>query len=131
MAPDQWVGKDPEQKRDIFLEALQWTRRATEGGHPPAMTALGEIFEFGSQEISHILEIDDQEIRVARDQTEARRWYQKAAGLGDLEATLKLAYFFAAGQGGPQDQAAAEKMTRRALVLTVERPDAPTLTRLA
>ncbi|MDR2141274.1 MAG: sel1 repeat family protein [Deltaproteobacteria bacterium] len=106
--------KDPAKKKENFLEALQWLRRSADQEYPRAMTALGEIYEYGSKKYSTVFGISDKGVNIPRDKAEARRWYQKAADLKELEAMIKLATFCATGVAGPKDPVAAQKLIQMA-----------------
>lgn len=76
-------------------EAVDWYRRAADGGYVDAQLELGRAYEFGDG--------------VAADPAEAVRWYQAAADQGNMAAASELgdAYYF--GSGVAQDYAEAAR----------------------
>jgi hypothetical protein len=51
---------------------------------------------------------------VERDYAEARRWYEKAAGLGDWPAMMSLGRLYDRGLGVPKDAAQARAWYQKA-----------------
>ena len=56
----------------------------------------------------------DGELGVAVDDAEARKWFQRAADLGDPGGALNLGALLMLGRGGPVDEAGALALYRRA-----------------
>ncbi len=89
----QGVGRDP-------VAAVRWFRRAADGGHVAAMTALGFAYESGRG--------------IAADAAEAVRWYQKAAVQGDARAQNNLGFAYESGRGVERNRVSAAAWYRKA-----------------
>lgn len=84
-----------------FAGALEWTRRAAEGGLVQAMTDLGGIYLNGGR-------------GVAADHAQAYRWFCKAAEQGSMEAEVFVGVLLYDGNGVPRNRDEALKHWRRA-----------------
>jgi localization factor PodJL len=80
------------------LDPLQ---RAANLGLPAAQAYLGRLYEKGG-------------VGLAKNPTEARRWYERAAQAGDRSAMHNLGLYYFEGSGGPKNTAAAAEWFRRA-----------------
>ncbi len=80
------------------LEPLQ---RAANLGLPAAEAYLGRLYEKGG-------------VGLAKNPTEARRWYERAAQAGDRSAMHNLALNYFDGTGGPKNLTVAAEWFRRA-----------------
>ena len=80
-----------------FLQAL---RRLGEGGNAYVMFRLGRLYANG--------------IGVARDDTEAVRWYRMGASAGNLNATTALAMALIEGRGATKDEQEGLRLLRGA-----------------
>lgn len=84
-----------------FAGALQWTRKAAEGGLLQAQTDLGGLYLNGGK-------------GVATDYAEAYRWFAKAAEQGSMQAEVFVGMLLYDGQGVPQNRPAALQHWRKA-----------------
>ena len=75
-------------------------KRAAENGDVEAQYELGNMYSFG--------------IRVAKDDSEAAKWYRKAAEQGNVVAQRFLGYAYSNGEGVTQDKIEAIKWYRKA-----------------
>ncbi len=81
-------------------QALQWFRKAAEGGHLGALSALGWKYMTGDG--------------VRRDDAAAFQWLRRAAERGDTSAQNNLGVLYALGHGVAADPAEAAKWFRLA-----------------
>jgi localization factor PodJL len=79
-------------------------KRAANLGLPAAQSYLGRLYEKGGS-------------GLARDPTEARRWYERAAQAGDRSAMHNLGYYYFEGTAGPKNLTVAAEWFRRAAML--------------
>ena len=92
---------DETAENDYDLaEAFKICLDAAENGFPPAVTALGRMYEWGRG--------------TDKDYTEAVRWYTIAAENGSAEAMHDLASMYALGNGVPQNYETAVKWSEKA-----------------
>jgi uncharacterized protein len=82
-------------------EEVALVRQDAERGDPKAELTLGFLFATGLS-------------GVTRDPAAALTWYRKASQHGSADATMFIAVFYDAGQGGQQDHAEALKWFREA-----------------
>jgi TPR repeat protein len=68
-------------------------RAKVEHGDPNAAVAMGVLYDSGTE--------------VAKDQSEAARWYRLAADKGNAEAQNSLGSMYQAGEGVPRDYSLA------------------------
>jgi TPR repeat protein len=96
----QGLGKD-------LTEAVKWTRKAAEQGHPGAQYNLANFYDEG--------------VGLPKDALEATRWYRRAAEQGEVHAQYNLALQYEdvepAGSG-QRDELGAEgaELCRRKIV---------------
>jgi TPR repeat protein len=132
------IDKDTRRGQKCSSEAIEWYRRAAEGGQVEAQSRLGIICLNGlgvkqdrSQAIrwlrsaaeggdaqaqffyGELLEIGEEPIK--RDLAEAAKWYRLASEGGESLAQFKLGLFLAYGLGGPKNRAEAIKWLRLSL----------------
>jgi serine/threonine-protein kinase len=79
--------------------AVQLFQQAAGMGEPRAMLELGKMYSAGDS--------------VAKDPTEAARWYRKAADLGNASAMVFLGALYLQGSGVPKDVNEAAKWIRK------------------
>jgi TPR repeat protein len=85
-------------------EAVQLYQRAAEGGIAPAFVNLGSIYAGGS-------------VGVEQSYEEARKWYLRAADLGEPQGMDAYANLLETGSGGPVDYAEARRWYEKAAEL--------------
>jgi TPR repeat protein len=90
-----------ENNGETSADALRTWREAADKGVPEACDRLGRAYRDG-------------ELGLTADDVEARKWFQKAADLGDAGGALNLGAMLMLGRGGSVDQAAALALYRRA-----------------
>ena len=106
-------------------EALKWRRKAADQGYAEAQASLGEMYEFGLNDVPKDLNEALKWYRLAAEQgntyaenalgnaynegngvsidnEEAAKWYQKAADAGEGAAQVNLAGMYSRGEGVPQ-----------------------------
>lgn len=81
-------------------EAIEWYRRAAEGGQPGLWYKLGRFYEDGNT--------------VARDLMQAAYYYERSADEGDVGGINRMGMACYHGRGIPQDRARAFTYFRRA-----------------
>jgi hypothetical protein len=87
-------------ERGDFAAALAAWKPAAEAGDRRAQYALATLYDAGEG--------------VAKDQTEAARWFEKAAMQGDADAQFALGVDYDTGEGVAADKARAAAWYRRA-----------------
>jgi uncharacterized protein len=85
---------------DIRL-GISLLESAADNGAVTSMMNLGDIYFNGDS-------------GVAKDYTEARRWYEKAAAAGDASAAIEVGWLHLKGYGVPKDQGEARRCWRKA-----------------
>lgn len=93
-------------------QAFAWLLKAAKAGHATAMYQVGTSYLQG-----------DKAFKVAKNQPESRRWYEKAARTGEPESMIMLADLMEHGIGGPRNSREAAQwafMALRGRVLQVE-----------
>jgi len=91
-------------KNDLSF-AVQWFKKAAEGGHTRAMKELGSIYD---KKYSW-----DTDMVLFSDRLIATEWYRKAAEAGDKEACLRMALRYEYGWGTKQDLQEAERWRKK------------------
>lgn len=96
LAVPAWADPDSDYKRGFdaymgedLITAMDYLRRASEGGHPRAMGMYGFILD------------------RSEDNEEAARWYKRAAEAGDAQAMLDLSRLLSTGEGLAKDETKA------------------------
>ena len=90
---------DPYQKKN-YSDAMPACHKAADHGDVIAMRVIGALYDDG--------------LGVARDRTEAARWYRMAADKGDADAANDLGVLYANGAGVTRDYAEALRWMRQA-----------------
>jgi TPR repeat protein len=119
-----------------LAESLKWFGRAAEQiPEQPDHSARNSLNRIFIEEARHELgEIYSQGEGVERDDTQAVKWFKKAADLGDADAQWEVGFAYDRGQGLPQDKDLAESWYRRAAASyqnEAERGEAASQSRLA
>ncbi len=96
--------RDPHDPDDP-LRAVQWLKRAANGGSVDAMYVLGTLYAGTSPYYSGKAFVDPQK---------AVEWLAHAANAGNMHASIALASLYAEGKRVPKDEARAELWLRRA-----------------
>lgn len=94
-------GVDGVDSEERTKEGLEWLRKAADTGLPEAQVAYGSLFYLG-------------EHGVSKDDAKALAFLKPAADQGSPEAQNMLGIMVEAGQGLPQDEAAAKEWFRKA-----------------
>jgi len=81
-------------------EAVQWSKKAAELGHPIGLNSLGAFYHAGTG--------------VKRDYATAMQFYRKAADAGDCYALMNIGGLYYNGDGVRQDRREATKWFQRA-----------------
>ena len=80
---------DPERGKEATREAIEWLRRAAEGGHTDAMIHLGKLYKSG--------------IGTPQNYDLAVHWLGEAARAGDAEGMVEFGRLHRSGIGVKQD----------------------------
>lgn len=80
---------------------LDMVRQAANLGHPEAQRYLASLYRDGKS-------------GATKDLTEARRWFERAAAAGDVQAMYQLGHMQYDGDGGPKNQTSAAEWFRKA-----------------
>lgn len=90
----------PERSKEATREAVEWLRRAAEGGHTGAMIHLGKLYKTG--------------VGTPQNYELAARWLAKAAHAGDADGMVEFGRLHRGGIGVEQDSVAAYAWFNRA-----------------
>lgn len=90
----------PERSKEATREAVEWLRRAADGGHTGAMIHLGKLYKSG--------------IGTPQNFELAARWLGEAARAGDAEGMVEFGRLHRGGIGVEQDSVAAYVWFNRA-----------------
>lgn len=91
-----------EQQKD-YKAASRIVRMLAESGNADAQFRLASMYRRGDKEYS-----------IPRDDSEAAKWFRKAAEEGDGKASIMLGYVYFHGEGVQQDYSEAMKWYRKA-----------------
>ena len=98
--------------------AIELLRKAAELGYAPAQYLMGDLFYYGrdvpEDEVEWLQKVARQGLAPIKDQTEAAKWYRKAAEQGFADAQRNLGDSYYDGEGVPQDYTEAAKWYRKA-----------------
>jgi hypothetical protein len=91
---------DPERGKEATREAVDWLRRAAEGGHTGAMIHLGKLYKSG--------------VGTPQNYDLAAHWLGNAARAGDAEGMVEFGRLHRSGVGVEQDSVQAYVWFNRA-----------------
>lgn len=91
-----------EHDASDFSQAMEWLRRAAEGGHRQAQTDLGGIYLEGGKG------------GIEADGKESFRWFEKAAAQGSQESLYYMGLILYTGKDVPEDKQRALKLWQKA-----------------
>jgi len=106
-AADFQTGAEAQQRGDYATALREW-RPLAEAGDAASQYNIANIYATGNH-------------GVAKNETEAFKWFRKAAGQGNTSAQYNLASMYRMGKGVPRNNTEAAKWYR----LAAEQGDAP------